>query len=208
MTGHPEVKWSPVTQFKMCHPERSVAKPRDLQFALVTEPLSRAKPGVLSYRDEILCVQQTTSFTIQFHMQSFRPVAIAVAICLALITAKVPGFAQASARSTEPTTSVADDQSFAGYQRVSPGITPPKATKSPDPPYPDLPVDTEPRGVVVMMIGVDTHGHVGPVQVVRSSAPVFEKSAVATVKTWKFKPAKRDGKPVPVQITVEMSFSR
>ena len=59
-----------------------------------------------------------------------------------------------------------------------------------------------------MLIGVNTHGHVGPVQVVRSSAPVFEKSAVDTVKTWRFKPAKKDGKSVPVQITVEMNFAR
>ena len=88
------------------------------------------------------------------------------------------------------------------------GITPPKATKSPDPQYPDLPADTEPRGVVVMLIGVDTRGHVGPVHVVRSSAPVFEKSAVSTVKTWRFKPARKEGKPVPVQITVEMSFAK
>ena len=80
--------------------------------------------------------------------------------------------------------------------------------KSPDPPYPDLPADTEPRGVVVMLIGVDARGHVGPVHVVRSSAPVFEKSAVDTVKTWRFKPAKKDGQAVPVQITVEMTFSR
>ena len=101
-----------------------------------------------------------------------------------------------------------EDQAFAGYQRVTAGITPPKATHSPDPQYPDVPADTEPRGVVVMLIGVNSHGHVGPVLVVRSSAPVFEKSAVATVKSWRFKPAKKDGKPVPVQITVEMSFAK
>jgi TonB family protein len=103
---------------------------------------------------------------------------------------------------------ICDDQAFAGYQRVGPGITPPKATRSPDPPYPDVPPDTEPRGVVVMLIGVDSRGHVQPVRVLRSSAPVFDKSAVATVKTWRFKPAKQSGKPVPVQITVEMNFAK
>ncbi len=124
------------------------------------------------------------------------------------------GFAQSSPQSNDSakisnsTVSAPDDQAFAGYERVTTGITPPKATKSPDPTYPDLPADTEPRGLVVMLIGVDTRGHVGPVHVVRSSAPVFEKSAVDTVKTWRFKPAKKDGKPVPVQITVEMSFAR
>jgi protein TonB len=103
---------------------------------------------------------------------------------------------------------VSDDQELASYQRVVKGISPPKATHSPDPQYPELPADTEPRGLVVMLIGVNAHGHVGPVRVVRSSAPVFEKSAVETVKKWKFKPAKKNGQAVPVQITVEMKFER
>jgi TonB family protein len=104
--------------------------------------------------------------------------------------------------------SSADDEAFTAYQRVGKGISPPVATHAPDPPYPDLPADTEPRGLVVMLIGVDAHGHVGPVRVMRSSAPAFENSAVETVKKWKFKPAKEDGKAVPVQITVEMKFSK
>ena len=113
-----------------------------------------------------------------------------------------------SAKISSTTPDIPGDQAFAGYQRVIAGITPPKATHSPDPEYPDLPPDTEPNGVVVMLIGVDAHGRVKPVRVVRSSAAVFEKSAVTTVKTWRFKPAKKDGKPVPVQITVEMKFAR
>ena len=136
--------------------------------------------------------------------------AIPIAICLTLATGIAVGSAQSndSARLSTATAPPGDDQTFVGYDRVTAGITPPRATHSPDPQYPDLPVDTEPHGSVVMLIGVDTHGHVGPVRVVRSSAPVFEKSAVETVKTWKFKPAKRNGRPVPVQITVEMSFAR
>jgi TonB family protein len=133
-----------------------------------------------------------------------------VATSLALAVAVTLASAQSkdSAKVSNSTSSASSDEAFAGYQRVGPGITPPKATHSPDPEYPDVPADVEPRGVVVMLIGVDSRGHVGPVHVVRSSAPVFDKSAVDTVKTWRFKPAKKDGKAVPVQITVEMSFTR
>ena len=145
-------------------------------------------------------------------MLSIRPGAIATTICLALIAGAAVSSAQSSPQpkdSAKTSSATApDEQAFAGYERVTAGTTPPKATHSPDPEYPDVPADTEPRGVVVMLIGVDTHGHVGPVHVVRSSAPVFEKSAVTTVKTWKFRPAKKDGKPVPVQITVEMNFAK
>jgi TonB family protein len=141
-------------------------------------------------------------------MGIIRSVVIAIAICLSLATGKAFGSEQPRDSAQVSTTTAPDEQAFAGYERVTPGITPPRATHSPDPQYPDLPADTEPRGVVVMLIGVDTHGRVGPVHVVRSSAPVFEKSAVATVKTWHFKPAKKDGHALPVQITVEMNFAK
>ncbi len=141
-------------------------------------------------------------------MPSLRLIASTVAISVTLAVALTSATAQSKDSAKISSATAPDDQAFAGYERVTTGVTPPKATKSPDPEYPDLPADTEPRGLVVMLIGVDARGHVGPVHVVRSSAPVFEKSAVETVKTWRFKPAKRDGKPVPVQITVEMSFSR
>jgi len=143
-------------------------------------------------------------------MGPFRLIACAIAICFAIGTGHALGEAQSndSAGTSTAIPEAADDQAFAGYLRVTAGITPPKATHSPDPQYPEVPTDTEPRGVVVMLIGVNAHGHVGPVRVVRSSAPVFDKSAVATVKTWRFKPARKDGKPVPVQITVEMNFAK
>ena len=105
-------------------------------------------------------------------------------------------------------TAAADDPAFAGFQEVTQGIKPPKAIATPDPKYPDLPQDADPRGIVVLLIGVNTKGHVGPVHVLRSDEPVFEKSAVETVKKWKFKPAEKNGHPVPVQITVEMKFQR
>ena len=110
--------------------------------------------------------------------------------------------------STSAPAAVPDDEAFAGYERVTKGVKPPKATRSPDPEYPKIPVDAEPRGVVVMLIGINTKGYVELVHVLRASNAAFEDSAVSTVKSWKFSPAKRDGKPVPVQITVEMHFQK
>ena len=101
-----------------------------------------------------------------------------------------------------------EDAAFAGYQRITKGMTPPKATHAPDPQYPDIPADEERNGVVVMLVGINARGHVEPVRVVRSSSKVFEQTAVDTVKKWKFKPAKKDGQAVPVQVTVEMKFSK
>jgi protein TonB len=44
------------------------------------------------------------------------------------------------------------------------------------------------------------------VRVLRSDERAFEPSAVETVKKWKFRPAEKNGQPVPVQVTVEMKF--
>ena len=135
-------------------------------------------------------------------------------IALAIVTMAVTPFVSAqsgdsSAKiSTALPSAVPDDQAFASYDKVTKGVKPPKATHSPDPAYPQIPADAEPRGVVVMLIGINTKGHVELVHVLRASNAAFEDSAVNTVKTWKFSPAKKDGKPVPVQITVEMHFQK
>jgi periplasmic protein TonB len=113
-----------------------------------------------------------------------------------------------SSMSTTTPSSTTDDAAFASYQRVTKDMKPPKATHAPDPAYPDLPADTEPNGVVVMLVGINPKGHVELVHVLRSSNAVFEASAVTTVRTWKFSPARKDGQPVPVQVTVEMRFQK
>src|ERR1035441_379704 len=97
-----------------------------------------------------------------------------------------------SSMSTSTPANMVDDEAFAAYQRVTKDMKPPKATKSPDPDFPVIPVDAEPRGVVVMLIGITAKGHVGPVHVLRASNEAFQQSAVSTVKTWRFSPARKD----------------
>jgi TonB family protein len=129
---------------------------------------------------------------------------------IATAAAQSPNAAGDSSSKMSTTTPAAtvDDEAFAAYQRVTPGMKPPKATRSPDPAYPDLPAYTEPNGVVVLLIGIDTKGHVDLVHVLRASNDAFQQSAVSTVKTWRFSPAKKDGKAVPVQLMVEMKFQK
>jgi protein TonB len=113
-----------------------------------------------------------------------------------------------STMSTSTPTAGPDDEAFAAYQRVTKDMKPPKATHSPDPDYPEIPSDAEPRGVVVMLVGLNTKGHVELVHVLRASNDAFQNSAVTTVKTWRFSPGKKDGKAVPVQVMVEMHFQK
>jgi TonB family protein len=113
-----------------------------------------------------------------------------------------------SSMSTTTPAATVDDEAFNAYQRVTKEMKPPKATKSPDPDYPQIPADAEPNGVVVMLVGINDKGRVDLVHVLRASNDAFQTSAVSTVKTWKFSPAKKDGKPVPVKVTVEMKFQK
>ena len=138
---------------------------------------------------------------------------IVILIALAIISFSLSSVAAAqtgktAADSSSISTTTVDDDAFNAYQRVTKDMKPPKATKSPDPDYPQIPADAEPNGVVVMLVGINPKGRVELVHVLRSSNDAFQKSAVSTVKTWKFSPAKKDGKPVPVQVTVEMRFQK
>jgi periplasmic protein TonB len=144
-------------------------------------------------------------------MRLLSPIALAISLLF------LSGDAWAQTNNSQPgssstistlTAAASDDPAFASFQPVTKGIKPPKATSAPDPKFPDLPADAEPRGTVVMLIGVNTKGHVAAVRVLRSDEQAFEQTAVATVKKWKFKPAEKDGRPVAVQITVEMKFQR
>lgn len=138
---------------------------------------------------------------------------IALAILTVAVASNAPAqSSNAAGDSSKVSTSTPaagpDDEAFAAYQRVTKDVKPPKATHAPDPAYPEIPADAEPKGVVVMLVGINTKGRIELVQVLRSSNGAFEASAVSTVQTWKFSPAKRDGKPLPVQVLVEMHFQK
>ena len=144
-------------------------------------------------------------------MRTLNVIALAIlALFLSSVAAAQSSRTAADSSSISTTTPAAnvEDESFNAYLRVTKGMTAPKATKSPDPDYPQIPADAEPNGVVVMLVGINTKGRVELVHVLRASNDAFQNSAVSTVQTWKFSPAKKDGKPVPVQITVEMKFQK
>jgi TonB family protein len=144
-------------------------------------------------------------------MRILTPIALAISILAYSPSAPAQtGDTQpesSSILSTSPA-DFADDQTFAQYQRMSAGMKAPKPTSAPDPKFPVLPPDAEQHGTVVMLVGVNAKGRVGAVRVLRSDEKAFEESALDTVKKWKFKPAKKNGQPVPVQVTVEMRFQK
>ena len=65
------------------------------------------------------------------------------------------------------------------------------------------------QGTVWVKCVVQEDGDVGDVQVSRSLDKEYglDDEAVKAAKQWKFKPGTKDGKPVAVQVTIELTFT-
>lgn len=83
---------------------------------------------------------------------------------------------------------------------------PPVPVRTVNPSYPvDLRRDGV-SGLVMVKCSIDEQGNVTETEVEKSSNAAFEKPAVAAVKQWKFKPAKQDGAPVPIKVSIPIKF--
>jgi TonB family protein len=65
------------------------------------------------------------------------------------------------------------------------------------------------QGTVIVECVVLPDGTVGDVQVVKSLDPTFglDQEAVKAAKQWRFIPGRRNGQPVAVLITIELTFT-
>ena len=84
---------------------------------------------------------------------------------------------------------------------------PPMPTKTVPPTYPKELKREGVSGMVTVSITVDENGAVQNPVVKKSTRPEFEEPALDAVSRWKFEPAKKDGKPVAVQVVVPVKFS-
>jgi len=64
-------------------------------------------------------------------------------------------------------------------------------------------------GVAFVTCVVETDGSVSNAQIVRSLDPVFglDDEALKAARQWRFQPGMRNGEPVRVSVTIEMSFT-
>ena len=76
----------------------------------------------------------------------------------------------------------------------------------PDPSYSDEARRAKYSGVVQLAIVVNTDGDVTDARLEKPIGYGLDQKAVETVKTWKFKPATRNGTPVPVRLLTEVTF--
>ncbi len=95
--------------------------------------------------------------------------------------------------------------------KIGDGVQPPRAIRTPSP---ELDENARSKakglsykGTVSLSLVIDEQGVPQQVRLVRSMSEDIDQKAIAAVKTWRFQPGTKDGKPVPVEINVEMNMS-
>lgn len=90
--------------------------------------------------------------------------------------------------------------------RVGGGVKAPRVISSPQPEYPEKARKGHVAGPIVIGLIVGSDGLVQRAKVLGGISPELDQAAVDAVKMWKYDPAIKDGRPVRVEITVEVAF--
>jgi TonB family protein len=93
-----------------------------------------------------------------------------------------------------------------GVFKVGGGISAPQAVSTPDPEYTEEARRAKTQGTCILWLIVDAEGHPRDIRIVRGLGFGLDTKAIEAVKQWRFEPALKDGKPVNVQISVEVGF--
>lgn len=99
-----------------------------------------------------------------------------------------------------------EDQGGVAVFKPKGDVTAPLPDYKPEPPYSEKARMVKYQGTVVLWLVVNAQGDVEKANVVKPLGLGLDQNALRTVRTWKFKPATRNGVGVPVRIMVEVSF--
>ncbi|HYX53414.1 MAG TPA: TonB family protein [Candidatus Limnocylindrales bacterium] len=94
-----------------------------------------------------------------------------------------------------------------GIFHIGNGVSAPRAIYTPEPEFSEEARKSKYQGVVVLEIVVGADGRVRDPRVVRSLGMGLDEKAKEAVRNWKFDPAKMNGRPVAVEMAVEVSFN-
>ncbi|MBM4160653.1 MAG: energy transducer TonB [Ignavibacteria bacterium] len=134
-----------------------------------------------------------------------RILAVAIAplwlICPVLLIAQsVSENSAASQNSKVPATDVVAQDQKVPYDQA------PEPTQRVNPKYPDLATKAGIEGTVWTQVWIDESGKVTKASVTKSDAEILNQPAIDAAMQWKFKPAKKDGKPIAVWVTIPFRF--
>jgi protein TonB len=93
-----------------------------------------------------------------------------------------------------------------GLRRIGGGVSAPVPIYTPDPEFSEEARKAKFMGVVTVNLVVDEKGNPQRVRVARGVGMGLDEKALEAVRLYKFKPAMEGGKPVAVELNVEVNF--
>ena len=87
-----------------------------------------------------------------------------------------------------------------------PSVKSPRPLHTPEPMYSKTARHKKIQGIVKLSVVVEADGRIRTATVLQSLEPSLDANAIEAVKNWKFAPATKDGRPVAVQMTLEIDF--
>jgi TonB family protein len=96
-----------------------------------------------------------------------------------------------------------------GAYRPGNGVTMPRLLREVKPNYTSDAMRAKIQGKVLVECIVNIHGEVTDVKILHSLDPTFglDQEAIKAAKQWRFSPGTRLGEPVPVLVSIELSFT-
>jgi len=86
------------------------------------------------------------------------------------------------------------------------GVTLPRCSNCPQPEYTDAARSAKFQGGNKFKVVVDENGHATSINLLDPAGYGLDTQAIKVIRNWRFKPAIKDGKPVSVCVTVEVTF--
>ncbi len=93
-----------------------------------------------------------------------------------------------------------------GAYHVGGGVSAPRVIYKVDPEFSDEARKNKWQGVVVLHVVIGTDGKTHDISVARSLGMGLDEKAVEAARLWRFEPGMKDGRPVPVEVNMEVNF--
>jgi len=93
-----------------------------------------------------------------------------------------------------------------GVYSVGGDVSAPIPIYKPEPGYTEEARAAKLKGTVILSVVIGVEGAVTDVKALQGLDRGLTEKAIEAVKTWKFQPAMKDGKPVPCKVMVEVTF--
>jgi len=91
--------------------------------------------------------------------------------------------------------------------RVGGDVSAPVLIHSVDPEYTETARKNKVEGNVLLNIWVDSNGNPNHIHVIRGLGAGLDEKALEAVRQYRFKPAMKDGKPVRVELNLDLNFT-